>query len=41
MKEYKYKNSFSKGYIENWWREIFIIDSALGTYLWIYKLKKK
>ena len=25
----KYKNIFSKGYTENWSREIFIIDSVL------------
>ena len=24
----KYKNSFSKGYTENWSREIFVIDSV-------------
>ena len=27
----KYKNLFSKGYTENWSREIFIIDSLLKT----------
>ena len=27
----KYKNIFSKGYPENWSREIFIIDSVLKT----------
>ena len=27
----KYKNIFSKGYTENWSREIFIIDSVLKT----------
>ena len=27
----KYKNIFSKGYTENWPREIFIIDSVLKT----------
>ena len=27
----KYKNSFSKGYTENWSRKIFIIDFVLKT----------
>ena len=27
----KYKNIFSKGYTENWSREIFTIDSVLKT----------
>ena len=27
----KYKNTFSKGYTENWPREIFIIDFVLKT----------
>ena len=31
----KYKNIFSKGYTENWSREIFIIDSVM----WIYTMK--
>ena len=35
----KYKNIFSKGYTENWSREIFIIDPVLQTYPWTYKLK--
>ena len=35
----KYKNIFSKGYTENWSREIFIIDSVMKTYPWTYKLK--
>ena len=35
----KYKNIFSKDYIENRSREIFIIDSVLKTYPWTYKLK--
>ena len=35
----KYKNIFSKGYTENWSREIFIIDSVLKTNLWTYKIK--
>ena len=35
----KYKNVFSKGYTENWSREIFIIDSVLKTNPWTYKLK--
>ena len=35
----KYKNFFSKGYTENWSREIFIIDSVLKTNPWTYKLK--
>ena len=31
----------SKGYTENWAREIFIIDSVLKTNLWAYKIKFK
>ena len=34
-----YKNIFSKGYTENWSREIFIIDSVLKTNPWNYKVK--
>ena len=34
----KYKNIFSKGYTENWSREIFIIDSVLKTNPWTYKI---
>ena len=33
----KYKNIFSKGYTENWSREIFIIKSVLETNPWTYK----
>ena len=35
----KYKNIFSKGYTENWSREIFIIDSVLKTNPWTCKIK--
>ena len=35
----KYKNIFSKGYTENWSREIFIIDFVLKTNPWTYKIK--
>ena len=35
----KYKKIFSKNYIENWSREIFIIDSDLQTNPWTYKIK--
>ena len=35
----KYKNIFSKGYIENWSREIFVTDPVLKTNPWTYKLK--
>ena len=35
----KYKNVFSKGYTENWSREIFIIDSVLKTNPWAYNIK--
>ena len=34
-----FKNIFSKGYTENWSREIFIIDPILKTNPWTYKLK--
>ena len=34
-----YKNTFSKGYTENWSREIFIINSVLKTSFWTYKTK--
>ena len=39
MRITKYKNMFSKGYTENWSREIFIIDSVFKTYPWTYKIK--
>ena len=35
----KYKNIFSKGYTENWSREVFIINSVLKTNPWTYKTK--
>ena len=35
----KYKNIFSKGYTENWSREILIINSVLKTHPWTYKIK--
>ena len=35
----KYKIIFSKGYTENWSREIFIIDSVLKSNPWTYKIK--
>ena len=34
-----YKNVFSKGYAENWSREIFIFDSVFKTNSWNYKIK--
>ena len=40
MRITKYKNMFSKGYTENWSREIFIIDSVFKTYPWTYKVRK-
>ena len=33
------KNIFSKGYTENWSREIFVFDYILKTDHWIYKIK--
>ena len=36
----KYKNIFSKGYTENWSREVFIIVSVLETNPWTYKIKE-
>ena len=35
----KYKFISSKGYTENWSREMFVIDSVLKTNPWTYKLK--
>ena len=35
----KYKNISSKGYIENWSGKIFMINSVLKTFPWIYKIK--
>ena len=29
----------TKGYIENWSRNIFVIDSVMKTNLWAYKLQ--
>ena len=34
----KHKNIFSKGYTENWSREIFISDSVSKTNPWIYEI---
>ena len=34
-----YKNILTKGYTENWSREIFIIDSASKTNPWTYEIK--
>ena len=36
----KYKNTFSKGYTENWSKEIFIINCVLKTNSWTYKIKE-
>ena len=35
----KHKNIFSKGYTENWSKEIFVIDSVLKTNTWTYEIK--
>ena len=35
----KYKNIFDKGFIENWSKEIFIIDSDLKTNPWTCEIK--
>ena len=35
----KYKYIVSKAYIENWSKEIFIIDSVLTTNLWTCRIK--
>ena len=35
----KYKNIFSKGYTENWSKEIYVIDSMLKTNPWPYDIK--
>ena len=35
----KYKNIFSKGYTENWSREIFISNFSFKTNPWTYKVK--
>ena len=35
----KYKNFFSKGYTNNWLKEIFVINSALKTNPWMHKIK--
>ena len=35
----KYKNIFSKGYTQNWSREIIIIDFVLKTNPWTNKIK--
>ena len=37
----KYKNTFSKGYTENWSREIFIINSVLKINPWTYKINNE
>ena len=35
----KYENIFSRGYTENWSREVFIINSVLKSNPWIYKIR--
>ena len=35
----KHKNIFSKGYTENWLREIFVINSVLKSNPWTHKIK--
>ena len=35
----KYKNIFSKGYTENWSREIFMSNFSFKTNPWTYKVK--
>ena len=35
----KYKNILIKGYIENWSKEIFVINSVLRTNIWAHKIK--
>ena len=35
----KYKNIFSKGYTENWSREIFINGFVFKTNPWTYEIK--
>ena len=40
MRITKYKNTFSKGYTENWSKEIFIINCDLKTNSWTYKIKE-
>ena len=35
----KRKKPFSKGYTNNWWREIFVIYFVLKTNPWTYKTK--
>ena len=39
VRKIKYKNIFSKGYTENWSRDILIIDSVLKFSRWMYKIK--
>ena len=35
----KYKNIFSKGYAENWSKEMYLIDSVLESNPWTCKIK--
>ena len=35
----KYKNIFSKGFIEHWSRKMYPIDSKLKTNPWMHKIK--
>ena len=35
----KYNNIFSKGYTNNWSREITVIDSVLESNTWTYNMK--
>ena len=35
----KHKNTFTKGYTNNWSREIFVIDSVVKTNPWTVEIK--
>ena len=35
----KYKSIFAKGYIPNWFKEVFVIKKVKDTVLWTYLIK--
>ena len=34
----KYKNSFAKGYTQNWSEEVFVVSKIKTTFLWTYTI---
>ena len=39
MRTSKYKNSFAKGYVLNWFEEVFVIEKVKNTLQWTYLIE--